>query len=100
MFILATIIVQLIFLNLLIAIMGESFARITAIMNQSTLKELCAIMEDHIWILKCDELFMNKRYILWLTPDTSTSGSTVIERQIEHMNDQFKNQLDSQEQRA
>lgn len=32
MFILATIIVQLIFMNLLIAIMGESFARITGIM--------------------------------------------------------------------
>lgn len=33
MFILATIIVQLIFMNLLIAIMGESFSRITAIMQ-------------------------------------------------------------------
>ena len=32
MFVLATIIVQIIFMNLLIAIMGESFARITAIM--------------------------------------------------------------------
>jgi hypothetical protein len=50
MFILATIIVQLIFLNLLIAIMGESFSRITAIMQQSTLKELCSIMEDHVWL--------------------------------------------------
>ena len=82
MFILATIIVQLIFLNLLIAIMGESFSRITAIMQQSTLKELCSIMEDHIWLQKIDELFVSKRYILWLTPDTSTSGGTVVERQI------------------
>jgi hypothetical protein len=87
MFILATIIVQLIFLNLLIAIMGESFSRITAIMQQSTLKELCAIMEDHIWLQKIDELFVNKRYILWLTPDTSTTGGTIIERQIQQMKD-------------
>jgi len=33
MFVLATVIVQLIFMNLLIAIMGESFSRITAIMQ-------------------------------------------------------------------
>ena len=33
MFILATIIVSLIFMNLLIAIMGESFSRITGIMQ-------------------------------------------------------------------
>lgn len=50
MFILATIIVQLIFLNLLIAIMGESYSRISAIKQQSTLMELCMIMEDHIWL--------------------------------------------------
>ena len=80
MFILATIIVQLIFLNLLIAIMGESFSRITAIKQQTTLKELCNIMEDHIWIWKIKDLFKHQRYILWLTPDTSTSGGTVIEQ--------------------
>ena len=89
MFILATIIVQLIFMNLLIAIMGESFARITAIMQQSTYKEVCSIMQDHIWLLKTSELFENKRHILWLTPDTSTSGGTVIERQITQLKDQF-----------
>jgi len=87
MFILATIIVQLIFMNLLIAIMGESFSRITAIMQQSTLKELCCIMQDHIWLQKIDELFESKRYILWLTPDTSTSGNTIVERQIQQLKD-------------
>ena len=83
MFILATIIVSLIFMNLLIAIMGESFSRITGIMQQSTLKEICSIMEDHIWLQKIDELFENKRYILWLTPDTSTGGGSLIERSIQ-----------------
>ena len=50
MFILATLIVQLVFMNLLIAIMGDSFSRINEIMDQSTLKELCGIMEDHFWL--------------------------------------------------
>jgi len=99
MFIMATIIVQLIFMNLLIAIMGESFARITAIMQQSTLKELCSIMEDHIWLQKIDEIFTDKRYILWLTPDTSSSGGTVVERQIIQLRDQVRNRSEQQEQR-
>lgn len=85
MFILATVIVQLIFLNLLIAIMGDTFGRITAIMEQSTLKEMCGIMVDHVWLQKIDEIFENQRYILWLTPDTTTSGGTVVERQLNQL---------------
>lgn len=99
MFILATVIVALIFMNLLIAIMGESFSRITAIMQQSTLKELCSIMEDHIWLQKIDELFESKRYILWLTPDTSTGGGSLVERAIQQLKDQFANRSDAQEQK-
>lgn len=100
MFIIATIVIQLIFLNLLIAIMGESFSRITAIMQQSTLKEVCSIMEDHIWLQKIDELFENKRYILWLTPDTSTGGGTVVERQIAQLKEMVKNISEQQEARV
>jgi len=37
-------------------------------------------MEDHIWLQKIDEIFANKRHILWLTPDTSTSGGSPMER--------------------
>lgn len=57
MFILATIIVQLIFMNMLIAIMSNSFARITAIQEQSTLRELCLMIMDHIWLLKFSDVF-------------------------------------------
>ena len=99
MFIMATLIVALIFMNLLIAIMGESFSRINGIMQQSTQKELCSIMEDHIWLQKIDELFESKRYILWLTPDTSTGGGSLVERAIQQLKDQFENRSDAQEQK-
>ena len=99
MFILATLIVQLVFMNLLIAIMGDSFSRINEIMDQSTLKELCGIMEDHFWLQKIEELFESKRYILWLTPDTSTSGGTAVERQITQLKEQIKNNSEAQEQK-
>ena len=73
MFIMATLIVSLIFMNLLIAIMGESFSRINGIMQQSTQKELCSIMEDHIWLQKIDELFDDAdAYFAARDNDTST----------------------------
>lgn len=100
MFILATLIVQLIFMNLLIAIMGESFGRINGIMEQSTLKELCSMMLDHIWLQKISEIFEHKRYILWLTTDTSTSGGTVVERQIAQLKEMVKTNSEASEARV
>lgn len=79
-FLFATVLVQLIFMNMLIAIMGESFGRITAIQEQSTLKELCVMMDDHIWLLKINKKFESKRYILWLTPGSNKPTGTLVER--------------------
>ena len=84
-FLCATVLVQLVFMNMLIAIMGESFGRITAIQEQSTLKELCVMMDDHIWLLKISQVFASKRYILWLTPGASKTSGTLVERQISQL---------------
>jgi hypothetical protein len=100
MFILATVIVQLIFMNLLIAIMGESFSNINGIMQQSTMKECCSIMVDHIWLQKISEIFQEKRYILWLTTDTSTSGGSLVERQISQLKEMVKTQSEASEARV
>ena len=89
-FLFASFIVQVIFINLLIAIMSGSFTRIEAIMKQSTMKELCSIMVDHIWLQDIDKKFMKKRYLLWMSPDTSSQGSSAIERQIIQLKDQVK----------
>jgi Ion transport protein len=78
----ATIIVQLIFMNMLIALMGESFGRISGILEQSTMKELCVMMDDHIWLLNIAELFKGSRYILWLTPGGSQASGSIVERQV------------------
>ena len=71
-FLLATLLVQLVFMNLLIAMMGEAYSEILAIEQQSIMKELCAMMEDHVWMLDIGQIFKNSRYILWLTPDRAT----------------------------
>ena len=74
-------------MNLLIAMMGDAYASITAIEEQSIMKELCSMMQDNIWLLDVGEIYKHSRYILWLTPDRATSSGTVIERQISQLQD-------------
>lgn len=78
----ATFLVQLVFMNMLIAMMGESFGRISGILEQSTLKECCVMMNDHIWLLDFAEQFKKKRYILWLTPGGAQAQGSAVERQL------------------
>ena len=70
---------------MLIAIMGESFGRITSIADQCVLKEICIMINDHIWLLKISELFSKSRYILWLSPGANKVPGTVVERQIHQL---------------
>ena len=49
------------------------------------MKELCAMMEDHIWMLDIGEIFKHSRYILWLTPDSASQSGSAIERQINQL---------------
>lgn len=42
-------------------------------------------MEDHIWILDIASLYKDKRYILWLTPDTTEGGGSIVERGIKQI---------------
>ena len=56
-FLMATVLVQLVFMNMLIAIMGESFGRITAITEQAVMKEICVMMNDNIYLLNIGYLF-------------------------------------------
>lgn len=87
MFLLATFLVQLVFMNMLIAIMGESFGRITAIQEQSTLKEICGMIDDCHWLLEISDVFKSNRYILWLTPASTDKSGTVVERLIAQLQD-------------
>jgi len=99
MFVVATILVQLVFMNMLIAIMGESFGRVTAMAQQSTYKELANMMNDHIWLLNVAEIFKDKRYIVWLTPDTSKVAGTLVERQIQQLKEYVEARSDATEQK-
>ena len=92
-FLIATVIVQLIFMNMLIAMMGAAYEDSCAIEEQSVLKELCAMMQDSIWLLDISNIFKNSRYILWLAPDRATQSGTAVERQISALKDQVSTEV-------
>ena len=59
MFILATFIICVVFMNMLIAIMGETFGNVTEECEISGLKEQVVMMNDHAWLVDINEIFKN-----------------------------------------
>lgn len=49
---------------MLIAIMSDTFARVTEISEQSMLKEICSIMADNEFVLNRQEEFKNSKYLI------------------------------------
>jgi len=90
----ATIIVQLVFMNILIAIMSEQYARLNETKEQNQLKEISMMMADHVWLLRPDELYIKDRYILVIGPDwgflpESTTDKKITDLQ-EYVEDRVK----------
>lgn len=75
----ATVLIQLIFLNMLIAIMSESYERLRELQDQNTLKELCKVIKDHKDVLTVATEMPDKRYILVLkrVAETGAKEETV-----------------------
>mmetsp|Transcript_102001 Transcript_102001/g.140935 ORF Transcript_102001/g.140935 Transcript_102001/m.140935 type:complete len:374 (+) Transcript_102001:574-1695(+) len=66
-FVLSTFITQITFMNLLIAIMGDTFDRVSEIKEQSSLKEKVSMIRDHIWIVQKGKAFAGYKYIFVVT---------------------------------
>ena len=57
MFLLATFLTCVVFMNMLIAIMGETFGAVTEKAEENGLKEQVALINDHIWLLDLKKTF-------------------------------------------
>lgn len=64
MFLLATLVTQLLFMNLLIAIMGDTFARVQEMKLESATKERVAMISDFMWVLDVEKEFAGMKYVL------------------------------------
>lgn len=67
-FISATFLINITFLNMLIAIMGDTFARVTENKEQEALKERTQMYADFLWAIDLIKDFDNKKYLYIATP--------------------------------
>jgi hypothetical protein len=56
---------QIILLNMLIAMMGDTFARVTEISEQSMLKEICTVIAESEYIMDRKKEYKNSKYIIY-----------------------------------
>ena len=70
-FLLATFLVLVVFMNMLIAMMGETFAVVQTIQEETALAEQVQLIEDHIWLIDLKAEYDLKKYIIRLCPDVS-----------------------------
>ena len=70
-FLLGTFLVLVVFMNMLIAMMGETFSKVQLIQEETALLEQVQLIEDHIWLIDLKKEYEYKKYIIRLCPDIS-----------------------------
>ena len=53
----------MLFLNLLIAVMGDTFDRVSAERTQSSVNEKCKLIKDFFWVIDYQEQYKQQKYI-------------------------------------
>jgi hypothetical protein len=70
-FVFSSFILIVVFMNMLIAIMGNTFGEVQSIKEMNAISEQIALIQDHIWLVDIEKEFENMRYIILLTPDNT-----------------------------
>ena len=73
-FVLATFFTNVMFLNMLIAIMSDTFARITEHKVKYALKERTELYADYIYAVKLNKSLTKYRYLFVITPLNENEG--------------------------
>merc|ERR1712070_931371 len=64
----------IVFMNMLIAIMGETFGNVLAVEKENALMEQAQMINDYVDLLDLGQIFKGKKHIILLTPDISISA--------------------------
>ena len=99
-FLMCAILIQIILLNLLIAIMGYTYGKVTEIAEQSMLKEICSMISDNEFVLSRASVFKNSKYVVVarLEMGDSVNKSGNIEEKINELRSNFTRILDENKQ--
>ena len=85
-------------MNLLIAIMGDTFARVTEVMERSEAIEKTELIFDFIWVIDMQEMFQNSKYVLIVEQNSSNKGPpNSLEGRFSKLQTFIQNQLSSLE---
>jgi len=76
MFILASFIILVVFMNMLIAIMGDTFGRVQETAEENGLNEQVTLIVDHMFLIDIQKLFDGKKYLMIVAPDKFTDHSS------------------------
>jgi hypothetical protein len=68
-FLVLTFLMIVVFMNMIIAIMGNTFGNVMAAQEESALSENISLIYDHIWLLNLKEEFKGVKYIIHVKPD-------------------------------
>lgn len=71
-FIVATLFTQMMFLNMLIAIMSETFNRVSEAKERTALMERTHLYADFMWGISLDKDLQGMRYLYVVRPDVET----------------------------
>ena len=58
-----------VFMNMIIAIMGNTFGEVMDKRYETALNENISLIYDHIWLLNLKEEFKDLKYIIRIIPD-------------------------------
>jgi hypothetical protein len=70
-FLVLTFLMIVVFMNMIIAIMGNTFGNVMAAQDETSLGENIGLIYDHIWLLDLKEEFKGKKYIIHVKPDVA-----------------------------
>jgi hypothetical protein len=68
MFLLSTFLISVVFMNMLIAIMGETFSNVTSTSFEGGLSQQVVLISDHAWLVDLQDIFKGKKYIIRVAP--------------------------------
>ena len=71
MFVLAIFFIKVVFMNMLIAIMGQTFSDVQSSKEESGLREQVQLIADHAFLLDLNQVFAGQKYIMIMSPQGS-----------------------------
>ena len=82
-----TMVIPIIFLNLLIAIMGDTFDRVQETSESNTLKETASIMVENEFLINRERLFGEVKYIIVIEEDKAEQSETSWDGKLQKLKD-------------